>query len=102
MTKMNTEEIGTIMTTAMRNSDEAVAVFNSGKPVWVIYSKPLAVITAIEKVTDGLVRITVNGVTGLHCASGLLIESAPRQKAADSNAVNRRFFNGLMKALGDE
>lgn len=84
----------------MMNADEAIRLFNFGKPVWVIYSKPRAVITAIEKVTDGLVRITVNGDTGLHCAAHLQTEREPRKRAADNNAVNRRFFNGLMKALG--
>lgn len=85
----------------MASSDDAVAAFSSGKPVWVLHSKPRALVTAVEKVTDGLVRVTVNGDTGLHCAAHLLTESSPRQRATDSNAVNRKFFNGLMKALGD-
>ncbi len=88
-----------INTRTMTSSDDAVAVFSSGKPVWVLYSKPQALVTAVEKVTNGLVRVTVNGDTGLHCAAHLLTESEPRKWATDSNAVNRRFFNGLMKAL---
>lgn len=88
-------------TATFKSSDEVIAAFNSGKSVWVIYSKPRAMITAIEKVTDNLVRITVNGDSGLHCASHLLTETQ-RPRATDSNAVNRRFFSGLMKALGGE
>lgn len=83
-------------------SDEAVRAFNSNKPLWVTGSKPRATMTAIEKVTDGLVRITtINGDSGLHCAVHLQTEREPRKRATDSNAVNRQFFNGLMKALGD-
>ena len=81
-------------------SNEAIAVFEAGKPVWILGSRPRATLTAIEKVTEGLVRITtINGDTGLHCAAHLRTERNPRKAAVDSNAVNRRFFNGLMKAL---
>ena len=83
----------------MKNSDEAIAVFNAGRPLWVMYSKPRAMVTVIEKVTDGLVRITVNGETGLNSAGTLLTEREPRRRATGSNTVNRRFYNGLMKAL---
>jgi hypothetical protein len=80
-------------------SNEAIGVFQSGKSLWVIHSKPRVLVTAIEKVTDSLVRITVNGETGLHCAAHLQTEPEPRPQRTDSNRVNRKFFNGLMKAL---
>jgi hypothetical protein len=41
----------------------------------------------------------VNGETGLHCAAHLQTEPEPRPQRTDSNRVNRKFFNGLMKAL---
>ena len=80
-------------------SNEAISIFHSNRPLWVLHSKPHAMVTAIEKVTDSLVRITVNGESGLHCAAHLVTERAQRPKTTDSNAVNRRFFNGLMRAL---
>lgn len=80
-------------------SNEAISIFHSNRPLWVLHSKPHAMVTAIEKVTDSLVHVTVNGETGLHCAAHLQTERESRQRRTDSNAVNRRFFNGLMKAL---
>lgn len=83
-------------------SDEAVSAFNSGKPVWITHSKPRALITAIEKITDGLVRVTVHDSVGLHCAAHLQTTRDLPIRSKDSNSVNRKFFEGLMKALSDD